>query len=268
METLFIALKQLQALDSSPQQVTVPLTIVPWTPDPLLASPELFEAVSSGNLEQCRGLMEKEKGIDLNAKNIKSKTLLGIACSKKGEEFTKICELLLDGGADLNTPSGTHGRDTPIFIAAAQSNKDTCSLLFKRGADVNSVEPVYKKTLLNDACKWENVEMCEFLLDNGADVNAADCNGNTPLHTAFLRNRSDIIELLMSRGADTGVRNKNGKTPKQLEGLGNRDVIGDAIMNWYNDFLHDIAGLVLICIGLSIVFIVFLVKAFKWRQFF
>ena len=40
-----------------------------------------------------------------------------------------------------------------------------------------------------------------------ADINKSDCNGNTPLHHAFMLGFKDCIDTLIENGADESIEN-------------------------------------------------------------
>src|SRR4030042_3697375 len=66
------------------------------------------------------------------------------------------------------------------------------------------------RTLLHLA---PNGKMAERLINEGADVNAQDSFGMTPLHTAVIANRRDVVEVLLACRADINAKNHRGQTP-------------------------------------------------------
>lgn len=255
MDTFFLIVKQVLELDTKPKVVDLPpLPPLPQLPE---INQQLFEAVSSGNVEKCKELL-KELGTgqekELNVKDENFETLLAIACEEKGEEFTKICELLLLHGADINAPSGRIDPEKPIFIAARQSNINTCKLLLEHGADVDTTESIYNRTMLYYAARYGTKEMCEFLLDHGANINAVDKFGNTPLHGAYSMDQHDIIELLIRRGANVDARNSYGRTPMKFPTTVFHDAKLDSITTWVKEFIADLVIMAMVAfIGFLIV---------------
>ncbi|HCE43104.1 MAG TPA: hypothetical protein DET40_06130 [Lentisphaeria bacterium] len=92
----------------------------------------------------------------------------------------KICELLIDGKADVNF-----------------KNKLDCTPLYKaatRGRD----------------------DLCLLMINKGADVNAQDKLGNTSLHQAAKYGCWKVVDLLLKSKANAGGENKLKKTPLKL----------------------------------------------------
>lgn len=68
-------------------------------------------------------------------------------------------------------------------------------------------------TPLLSACLTGRPEVVKYLLDKGADVNAKSKTGLSALEAAVLRNDPELIDLLISRGVDIEAEDKSGKTP-------------------------------------------------------
>ena len=66
------------------------------------------------------------------------------------------------------------------------------------------------RTLLHLAPNWK---IAERLINEGADVNAQDGFGMTPLHTAVIANRRDVVRVLVTHGADIDAKSHRGQTP-------------------------------------------------------
>jgi hypothetical protein len=64
---------------------------------------------------------------------------------------------------------------------------------------------------LHFAIFCHNIEAIKFMLDNGFDVNLRS-DGVTPLYTAFIMKKYDIMELLLARGARADLANSSGIT--------------------------------------------------------
>ena len=71
---------------------------------------------------------------------------------------------LIDKGIDLNKKD-EKGR-TILFTLTAKRKLDAIKLLIKNGADL-TIEDKYTKTVLDEACDKSDGVMVRFLLDNG-----------------------------------------------------------------------------------------------------
>lgn len=90
-------------------------------------------------------------------------------------------------------------------------------LLLERGADVNVRDGDKYNVLHLAACgKSQNTEIIDLLIDKGADINALDQWGNTPLHHAASSGRNRVIYNLVDHGADITLTDMLGRTPKEV----------------------------------------------------
>ncbi|MEM7232237.1 MAG: ankyrin repeat domain-containing protein, partial [Planctomycetota bacterium] len=71
-------------------------------------------------------------------------------------------------------------------------------------------------TPLNTAALHGKIEVVKFLIKQGADVNAANSDGNTPLHAAAFLCREDVVKLLLEAGADATQRNGRRESAIQV----------------------------------------------------
>ena len=129
-------------------------------------------------------------------------------------------ELLIANGADVNAlivsgPSEFKGK-TPLDLA--KRHPELTDLLRKHGgktgAELEGGEPVAEaakpeptKAKAPDisiikAAQEGNIEAVKQHLAAGADVNAKDENGWTPLNSAAVKGRNQIVKLLIEKGAD------------------------------------------------------------------
>jgi Meckel syndrome type 1 protein len=75
--------------------------------------------------------------------------------------------------------------------------------------------PAAKAAGLQSAAESGDVTRATLLLDQGAPVDGRDSLGRTPLMSAVVQNRADIVRLLLARGADPNVADSAGRTPLQ-----------------------------------------------------
>ncbi len=66
------------------------------------------------------------------------------------------------------------------------------------------------------ALEEDNLDNLRILLATNVDVNARDSKGDTALHVAASRGRSEAIELLLAHGANIEAQDDNNRTPLHL----------------------------------------------------
>ena len=91
---------------------------------------------------------------------------------------TKICEILISAGANVNALT-KNDNYTPLMFAVRSGSKETCNLLIKSGANVNIVVLIdmieVKQHLFLQHGMGSN-EICELLLNAGS-VKTTCCRG-------------------------------------------------------------------------------------------
>ncbi len=140
---------------------------------------------------------------------------------------TRVAELLIEAGADIEAKSDAFGDDwiirtekgrTPLIWAAAgrdchRKQERMCKFLLDKGADVNA-RNVFARTPLQEAAmsvRYHNIDpraTMESLLKCGAQVNAYDMNNWTALTECALYGKKEVAELLLANGAQ--VDGKSG----------------------------------------------------------
>ncbi|MGO9335907.1 MAG: ankyrin repeat domain-containing protein [Terracidiphilus sp.] len=120
---------------------------------------------------------------------------------------------LLEGDSEL---AGAFSGDgwTALHLAAAFGTPAAVSALLTAGASVDAVSqnPQKNQPLHAALALGKNAETVKLLLEHGAPVNAAQAGGFTPLFSAAIANRKDLVELLLAYGADPGCKSDAGKT--------------------------------------------------------
>ena len=133
-------------------------------------------AVYAGNLEMVQVLLDY--GVDLNVQNTYGETLLAYA-TYGGFEDPRVVRLLLDRGADPNSPIGEDG-----FIYGRE-NLFTQTRLYGHA------------TPLHHASQTGRVDIARLLLEYGASVEVENRVGETPLDVASGERRDEMIKLLL-----------------------------------------------------------------------
>ncbi|KAJ3530065.1 hypothetical protein NM208_g9489 [Fusarium decemcellulare] len=122
-----------------------------------------------------------------------------------------IAQLLLDYGADPNTPSAdiltplrrVIKRDEDLGISLVK-------MLIRAGANLNT--PFFggsmrfgRSTLLMDAAAEPDIALTELLLEAGADVNFFDTISGSALHLAVQRGSLGVVKALLRAGANPNI---------------------------------------------------------------
>lgn len=132
-----------------------------------------------------------------------------------------IIRLLLDAGADANTPDD-RGR-TPLHSGAQNRNPITHPL--NAGADLHAGDNE-GYTPLHIAAAWSgNGRVVNLLLNRGADPLAESNDGRTPLHSA-LRYRTELgtVTVLVEAGTAAAL------TPLQRAALDGDDTVVESLL--------------------------------------
>ena len=104
---------------------------------------------------------------------------------------------------------------TPLHVAVVNNYVSLLTWLLDHGADIN-VKNRQGDTPLRSAVIWDrtpHLSVIRTLLSRGADVNAGDTYGDTPLHVAATFAETSVIKLLLSEGANPNAQAGRGETP-------------------------------------------------------
>ncbi|KAK7094359.1 hypothetical protein V1264_005934 [Littorina saxatilis] len=204
----------------------------------LLEGPQipLFFACHTGLIRTVELLLKHNAVID--AINKWKETALHCACQCESPTASAdITRLLLDAGADVNARD-TLGM-TPLHDAAWNGYTETLRRLIHYEADLNAkdnegrtplhcastasrpgiiitqlVEAKAETGRVHQAVVRGDVDALMTLLQQGADVNQHDTSmGCSPLHTACLLGRTDIVTWLTQHGAKVNAVDAMKKTP-------------------------------------------------------
>lgn len=128
-------------------------------------------------------------------------------------------ERLLDAGADVNEVD-SHGRATPLGVAADSGSIDMVRLLLDRGADVNKACPLLYASLKG------NLKIVELLLERGADPNRFRIGTvPSPLLAAAEAGHLDTVKMLVAHGSELGIRDSENSPLKAAAAYGHTEVV-------------------------------------------
>ena len=124
-------------------------------------------------------------------------------CNDNNDErrdmFTKVLQVLLDNGADINHIGGK------TLFNALQKNPEIFKLFINYGVDINSFNSFYKgRSILMSACRSRkdypktSLDTIIFLINAGADLNTEDKDGRSIFDEACENGDFELIEYLQS----------------------------------------------------------------------
>jgi cytohesin len=212
-----------------------------WTP--------LHAAVADGRTEICKLLLLSAPGIDVSVRKDGGWSVLHSAASANQPE---ILELLLrhpapSGLVDAKTDEGR----TALQLAAEAGHADAVRVLLAARADPDLTDEDQRTSALHLAAMAGAFAVVELLLAAGANVNARNSDGETPLHWASWRHRSDtsgslevVKALLSAPGIDVNARCAgSGRSPLQWAAkFGNLAVVRELLARSVNAAAKDMNG--------------------------
>jgi ankyrin repeat protein len=175
---------------------------------------DIFEAIDKNNIEEVDAIIKSNKEIVNEIKEITDKSTekikrspLGWACKKTNNDIVK---LLIENGADVNQ-SGCERY--PLMYACRFGDTELVKMLIDAGADVKTNDAVDEWQAIHYACmnKDFGAEIIELLIKHGADVNATDKSNISPIYIACYNGYVKNLEVLISHGANVEADNKNDK---------------------------------------------------------
>ena len=88
---------------------------------------------------------------------------------------------------------------TPIIVAIESQNNDILEYLIKNGANLREKHPLFKRSVLNVACYYENEKAVEMLLSADPKLinEQSGIDGWTALQDATLKANIDIVKILL-----------------------------------------------------------------------
>ena len=184
----------------------------------------LHAASYFGNVEIVRLLLDSGADTEANAEGDNGeKPLHQLSYGKyrSQEDGVRVAQLLLEGGADVNTRRNDHW--TPLHLASYFGNLEIVCLLLDHGADSEAnakgdmgEKPLHKVSYGEYRSQEDGVRVAQLLLERGTDVNTRRVDHQTPLHVASYFGNFEIVSLLLNHGADSEANAEGDMGEKPL----------------------------------------------------
>jgi uncharacterized protein len=162
-------------------------------------------------------LLHRQWGANLRVTHPDGDTLLHVAATS-GQR--PLLEYLLRNG--LGVDAATKQAVTPVRIAAQSGNRVAVQTLIDHGASTTAVNEG-GGNLLMIAVREGHTDVMQLLLNSrssnnqpAVDVNATDADGDTALHMAACKDRTEVAALLLQHCAAVNAPNNRGYTPLAL----------------------------------------------------
>ena len=162
------------------------------------STPLMYAVLSNDNTDVVEYLLEQ--GADVNAVNSYGSTALFIAASKGKLEMART---LVMAGVDIHAVD--HKHQNALMMASIFGKNDVVQYLLERGADINSEDVDGLSPLHFAAGNNGNLETTKTLLKHGANIEGTTNTGATPIMSAILSSKTEIIQYLIDEGAEVNV---------------------------------------------------------------
>lgn len=135
----------------------------------------------------------------------------------------------IDKGIDLNKKDEKD--KTILFYLCAKKKLDAIRLLIRNGVNLY-IEDSFGRTVLDEACLRSDGVMVRFLIDSGFDINRKNGTDRTVLQDVALEGNYKMFQILMNHKAAFNIKDSYGKTVlfDAIEG-GNLSILKDVINN-------------------------------------
>ncbi len=99
-----------------------------------------------------------------------------------------------------------------IHASVITDNVDVLKQHIAAGTNINEKDPFGGSSPLISAALFGKTDMVKLLLEAGADINFQNNDKSTALHTAAFFCRPEIVKMLLNKSADKTIKNKYGST--------------------------------------------------------
>eukprot|EP00732_Lithocolla_globosa_P005540 Lithocolla_globosa_v1_NODE_5809_length_1180_cov_11.515556.p1 type:complete len:231 gc:universal NODE_5809_length_1180_cov_11.515556:999-307(-) len=177
-------------------------------------SNKLRDAVTAGNLEKVKRLVEKNNQLQLQIQNYDSKNGFSTLHYAVQANQIEIVDYLLASFHEDSEISRDVNGNTPISLAIQHGHMEVFNLLLTKCPQSVKMENSDGWALLHFTARYGRSEVAEILIDKGENIDALDKEGNTPLHYAAAFGYFKLVVLLIDRGALFNEKNNAGWTPR------------------------------------------------------
>lgn len=138
--------------------------------------------------------------------------LFTLGCSNENNSNdTESQKYQVNKGID-SVPKKPEVPEIDIHSAVVAGNVEAIKKHVLAGTDLNLKDPFGGSSPMISAALFGKKEIVNILLEAGADINFQNNDGSTALHTAAFFCRPEIVQILLDNDIDKTVRNNMGAT--------------------------------------------------------
>lgn len=136
-----------------------------------------------------------------------------LSCSNSSSDAEKQnAEIKKDTATLDSTVKNFKPPEIDIHSAIVSNNIEAIKQYVLAGTDLNLKDPFGGSSPIISAALFGKTEIVKILVDAGVDINFKNNDGSTALHTAAFFCRPEIVQILLDNGIDKTVRNNMGST--------------------------------------------------------
>ena len=184
----------------------------PWSPlSNKKKKSSTFQTIKKGIEVEIQELYKGKQQKQFSSEEIKEQWLQ-LMKAVSADDILTVRVLLDQGTIDLSDKEIGY---MPLMVATMKNNTAMAALLLKFGAEINGLfvdSQGEKRTPLEVACSFGNVELASMLINKGASLYVSDSRGFTPFHGACIRGDLEIVKLLLKSDMNIDEPSSNGTT--------------------------------------------------------